>query len=149
MLRHFPCHGADARPHSSRVFHSNLKPKLAQAMRVPRLEPPASRRHHAAVAFGGEHLLLHGGNLYKQASHPACADVHLLHVPSMRWAQPPMLFLTGSPPITGASFAPPPRRCGHCAQVVEMGAGSSHAILMFGGLDEAGNACGDTWVVEL
>ena len=98
---------------------------------MPRFDPPSSRRHHASLSLGEDLLLLHGGQLFNKApSHAICSELHLLHVPSLRWAQPPVLFLAGAPPLSAASFAPPPRRCGHCAQAVEAGGAGMLRVCM-------------------
>lgn len=116
-------------------------------MRPTRLEPPASRRHHISLAIGDDALLLHGGQVYDQAPSQAISpDFYLLHTPSLRWAQPPVLCS-----VAGASATPTfnslPRRAGHCGQIVSVG-GAKQVVLFFGGLDELGRLSSDAWVLE-
>ena len=167
LLHHFPCHEADARAHAASVFYSRLRPAVAPIAKPPRCRAPQPRRHHVAVSVTDELLLLHGGELYDQPpSQAVCAEVHLLHLPRLRWSQPPSFALTPcdtgvqpAPPPSGgtsgsalaqtaARYAPVPRRRGHCAQAVEAG-GAGQVVLMFGGLDGVGRFCADAWLLEL
>ena len=188
LLRHFPCHGADARAHAQRLFYDRVVGRQNDARagesghaatRAPRMEKPQARRHHASVAVGDELVLLHGGEVYDAPpSHSVDGATYLLHVPTLRWAQPPSLFVATSAESTRRARAPrvaaerpredaaetrtrlvpPPRRCGHTAVAVP-GLGSRGCVLMFGGQTGAdggdrggrpsGAVCGDVWMLEL
>ncbi|KAL1527724.1 hypothetical protein AB1Y20_009109 [Prymnesium parvum] len=169
LFHHFPCHGVEARPHANDVFYGKLTAESMQAIRPPRLEPAASRRHHVAISVNDDTLMIHGGELYNHTA--VSAEVYLLHVATLRWCQPPVFFLdrqpeesmshgssaaspeesnsNGSPAAspTKTSLSAPPRLRGHCAQTVD--ASGARIAIMFGGCDLHGKPCKETWLLEL
>ena len=142
MTRHFPCHGDDAREKASRIFYSRIAERDL-SKRPPRMKPPAARRHHAAVAVGDEWVLVHGGEVFDQPPLTAVVgEIFLLHTPTLRWFQPPALWLDA----TGnweTLIGPRPRK-GHT--LVRLTSGE---IVLFGGLKGIDVASDETWLLEV
>ena len=113
LLRHFPCHGTDARAHATAVFYSHVPDRkaapgesAAAASRAPRMERPPARKHHATVAVGNALVLVHGGEVYDAAPSQAVSGAtYLLHASTLRWAQPPALFLSDAAPAAATAAA--------------------------------------------
>ena len=109
-------------------------------------EATAARHHHAAVSVGDEWVLLHGGDVFDlPPSQSITGEIFLLHTPTLRWFQPPALWLDA----TGGSgtFVGERRRHGHTA--VRLASGE---IVLFGGLEWVGRASVtsvETWLLEL
>ena len=103
--------------------------------------------------------------LYDAApSHAICGATYVLHAPSLRWSQPPALFLSEDAPATAppaAAASPsahdslasrlvaPPRRCGHTAVLVASEGGGGGHVLMYGGHGADGAVCDDVWRLEV
>ena len=106
---------------------------------------PAARRHHAAVSVGDEWLLLYGGEVFDlPPSLAVVGEIHLLHTPTLRWFQPPALWLDSTAADGGGALVVERRRRGHTA--VRLASGE---VVLFGGLDERGDASDETWLLEL
>ena len=103
---------------------------------------PAARRHHAAVSVGDEWLLLYGGEVFDlPPSRAVVGEIHLLHTPTLRWFQPPALWLEGGGEGTLTNER---RRRGHTAVRLTSG-----EVVLFGGLKEAGQVSDEAWLLEL
>ena len=123
------------------------------------------------VLVPGALVLVHGGEVYDATPSQAVSGAtYLLHAPTLRWAQPPALFLSNAAtPAAAAAPAPalagavpphdslasrlvaPPRRSGHTAVVIGGDGDVGGHVLLYGGHGADSNRAvsNDVWLLEL
>ena len=120
---------------------------LGDEVRAAVQEELARRRVAAASrrVERGPAVLVHGGEVFDlPPSQAVVGEIHLLHTPTLRWFQPPSLWLDATAAGAGGALVGERRRRGHT--LVRLASGE---VVMFGGLNERGAASDETWLLEL